>query len=58
LMRMTDAVLGLFCGSALKAYQSLLDRSFIPVSLSFQCDNPGTGPPPYRSVSLPPLRSG
>ena len=53
LMRMADAVLGLFCGSALEAYQRLLGRSFIPVSLSFQCDNSGAGPPPYLSVSLP-----
>jgi len=57
LQRMTGIVLGLFCGSVLAAYKSLLDRSFIPVSLSFQYDNSGVDPPPYLSVSLPPLRS-
>ena len=53
LQRLTSAVLGLFRGSGLDAYESLIDRSLIPVSLCFQCDNCGTGPPPYRSVSLP-----
>jgi hypothetical protein len=53
LQRMAGAVLGLFCGSGLAAFTILIRRGFIPVSLSFQCDNSGTGPPPYRSVSLP-----
>lgn len=56
LQRMTSVVLGLFCGSALDAYESLLGCRFIPVSLSFECDNSGVDPPPYLSVSLPPLR--
>lgn len=58
LHRLVSAVLGLFSGSVLDACESLLDRSFIPVSLSFDCDNSGAGPPPYRSVSLPPFSSG
>jgi hypothetical protein len=58
LRRLASAVLGLFCGSVLDAYESLLDRSFIPVSLSLDCDNSGVGPPPYLNVSLPPLPSG
>jgi len=58
LQRLANAILGLFHGSALEAYESLLGRSFIPVSFSFQCDNSGAGPPPYLSVPLPPLPSG
>lgn len=57
LQRMAEAVLGLAAGSAVMAFESLLHRAFIPVSLSFKRDNSGAGPPPYRSVSLPPLRS-
>jgi len=53
LQRMTGAVLGLFHSSALKAFKTLISRGFIPVSLSFERDNSGAGPPPYRSVSLP-----
>lgn len=53
LQRMTGAVLGLFCGSALAGVKALVRRGLIPVSLSFQCDNSGAGPPPYLSVSLP-----
>jgi hypothetical protein len=58
LQRMTGAVLGLFCGSAVAAFKALLRRGFLPVSFSFQCDNSGAGPPPYLSVPLPPLPSG
>ena len=50
---MTGAVLGLFCGSALDAFERLLDCGLVPVSLSFDRDNSGPDPPPYRSVSLP-----
>ena len=53
LQRMAGAVLGLFCGSAVEAFEGLLGRGFIPVSLSFDRDNTGSDPPPYRSVSLP-----
>ena len=31
----------------------LMKCGFVPVSTSFYRDNPGTGPPPYRSVPLP-----
>jgi hypothetical protein len=58
LQRLASAVLGIFRGSALETYESLLGHGFIPVSLSFERDNSGTGPPPYRSVSLTPLSSG
>lgn len=58
LMRLSDAVLGLLGGSTFAAYESLLNHGFIPVSRSFQSDNSGTDPPPYRSVSLPPLFLG
>ena len=57
LQRMAEAVVGLAAGSAVVAFESLLRQDFIPVSLSFKRDNSGAGPPPYRSVSLPPLRS-
>lgn len=57
LKRMAEAVFGLTAGSAVTAFESLLGRGFIPVSLSFDCDNSGPSPPPYRSVSLSPLRS-
>ena len=54
LQRMTVVVLGLsFVESALEAFRALVSQGFIPVSSSFQCDNHGTGPPPYRTVSLP-----
>jgi len=53
LQRMAGAVLGLFRDSVFEAFGALLDRGFIPVSLAFECDNSGAGPPPYRSVSLP-----
>jgi hypothetical protein len=53
LQGMAGAVLGLFRGSVFEAYESLLHQGFIPVSLSFECDNSGAGPPPYLSVSLP-----
>jgi hypothetical protein len=53
LTRMTGAVLGLFRGAVFEAFGELLGHGFIPVSLSFKRDNSGTGPPPYRSVSLP-----
>lgn len=43
LQRIVSAVLGIFSGLALAAYENLLDRSFIPVSLSFVRDNPDTG---------------
>jgi len=56
--RMTRAVLGHFSGSVMDAFEELLGQGFIPVSLSFQCENTGTGPPPYLNVSLPPSRSG
>lgn len=56
--RMTRAVLGLFSGSTLDAFEELLAQGFVPVSLSFERDNYGVGPPPYLSVSLPPLPSG
>ncbi len=52
LKRMAGAVLG-FRASVFEAFGELLDHGFIPVSLSFQRDNSGAGPPPYRSVSLP-----
>jgi hypothetical protein len=58
LQRMTGAALGRFCGSALEAFEVLRGCSFIPISICFQCDNAGIDPPPYRSVSLPPLSSG
>jgi|JTFP01.1.fsa_nt_gb hypothetical protein len=58
LQRMTRAVLGLFSASGLMAFEELRNRGHVPVSLSFESDNSGAGPPPYRSVSLPPLRSG
>jgi hypothetical protein len=53
LQRMAGAVLGLFHGSAFDAFKRLLDHGVIPVSFSFNRDNSGAGPPPYRSVSLP-----
>jgi hypothetical protein len=54
LKRMTAAVLGIGCaGEAADAFRTLVSGGWIPVSTSFQCDNPGTGPPPYPSVSLP-----
>ena len=56
LQRMTGVVLGLFCGSVSGAFEQLLAYGVIPVSTSFDRDNSGPGPPPYRSVSLPPLR--
>lgn len=56
LHRMAVAVLGLaFVGCAMEAFRALVARGFVPVSTSFHCDNRGTGPPPYRSVSLPHL---
>lgn len=58
LQRLASAVLGLFSGSVLDAVEELLGQGFIPVSLSFERDNSGVGPPPYRSVSLPLSRSG
>jgi hypothetical protein len=58
LQRLASAALGLFPGSASEALEELRGQGFIPVSLSFQCDNSGTDPPPYLSVSLPPLSSG
>ena len=58
LQRLTGAVLGLFSGSRLAAFEELLDRNHVPVSWSFDRDNSGADPPPYRSVSLPPLSSG
>jgi len=58
LQRMTGAVLGLFFGSASEAFEALSGQGFTPVSLSFHRDNFSTGPPPYRSVSLPPLPLG
>jgi hypothetical protein len=54
LRRMTAAILGIgFAGDGAAAFSTLVSRGWIPVSTSFQCGNPGTGPPPYRSVSLP-----
>lgn len=53
LQRMTRAVLGLWTASCVSAFQALSDGGFIPVSLSFECDNSGVRPPPYLSVSLP-----
>lgn len=54
LQRMSVAVLGLaFIGSAVEAFWALIELGFIPVSSSFYCGNQSTGPPPYRSVSLP-----
>lgn len=53
LARMTVAVLGLFGGLAIAAFKVLVGRGFMPVSVSFECDNSGADPPPYRSVSLP-----
>jgi hypothetical protein len=53
LRRMTTAVLGLMSSASVAAFEALLTRDFIPVSISFDCDNSGAGPPPYRSVSLP-----
>lgn len=53
LQRMAGAVLGLFRDPTIEAFRELLGRNFIPVSLSFKCDNSGVDPPPYRSVSLP-----
>lgn len=54
LQRMSVAVLGLaFVGSAVEVFQSLIELGFTPVSSSFYCGNQSTGPPPYRSVSLP-----
>jgi hypothetical protein len=53
LQRMASAVLGIYRGSDVEAFESLLGHGFIPVSLSFERDNFGVGPPPYRSVSLP-----
>jgi len=58
LQRMAGAVLGLSFGPVFEAFGELLGHGFLPVSLSFNRDNSGAGPPPYRSVSLPPLRSG
>lgn len=57
LQRLSGAVLGLLPGSALDAYESLQCRSFIPVSVCFECENAGVDPPPYLNVSLPPLPS-
>lgn len=52
--RLSQAVLGLaFSGSAVAAFEDLVSRGFVPVSRCFYCDNYSTGPPPYRSVSLP-----
>lgn len=51
--RMTAAVLGLFCGAVQEIFETLNSRGFIPVSTSFERDNSGADPPPYRSVSLP-----
>jgi len=53
LQRLAGAVLGLFHGSTVTAFKDLISRGFIPVSLSFDRDNSGAGPPPYLSVSLP-----
>ena len=53
LMRVTHGVLGLFRGSPKESFYLLIQKGYLPVSLSFHCDNPSTGPPPYRSVSLP-----
>jgi hypothetical protein len=53
LQRMACAVLGMLSGSAVAAFEALLLRGFLPVSISFDCDNSGAEPPPYRSVSLP-----
>lgn len=54
LRRMATAVLGLtWTGGAVEAWTVLSAMGWIPVSTSFQCDNRGPGPPPYRSVSLP-----
>ncbi len=54
LQRMSVVMLGLaFVGSAVEAFQSLVKLGFIPVSSSFYRDNPDTGPPTYRTVSLP-----
>ena len=54
LHRLAVAVLGLsFTGCAGEVFNALVAKGFIPVSTSFQCDNHSTGPPPYRSVSLP-----
>lgn len=50
---MVAAVLGRATGSAVTAFEILLGQGFLPVSLSFKRDNSSTGPPPYRSVSLP-----
>lgn len=50
---MTAAVLGLFCGAVQEIFETLNSRGFIPVSTSFERDNSGADPPPYRSVSLP-----
>lgn len=55
LQRIASAVLGLVSGSSVAAFEALLLRGFLPVSSSFDCDNSGAGPPPYRSVSLPEL---
>ena len=43
LRRMTDAVLGLLDEATPDAFTELIGRGFIPVSLSFQCDNSDTG---------------
>lgn len=51
---MAVAVLGLAtAGCPTGAFRALSARGYVPVSTSFFCDNCGTGPPPYRSVSLP-----
>lgn len=43
LRRMTGVVLGLFCGSAVAAFEELLDRGHVPASRSFERDNVDTG---------------
>jgi hypothetical protein len=51
---MAASVLGLaFAGCAISLFLALQERGFIPVSTSFFHANHSTGPPPYRSDSLP-----
>jgi uncharacterized iron-regulated membrane protein len=54
LHKMAAAVLGLaFAGCAISLFLALQVRGVVPVSTTFYRANHSTGPPPYRSVSLP-----
>lgn len=54
LHKMAAAVLGLaFAGCAISLFLALQERGVVPVSTSFYHANQSTGPPPYRSDSLP-----